>query len=460
MALNSRRRYAALTGVVAVALTVGACGSSDDDSGGDSGGDAAASSTIDCTPYEQFGDLSGTEVSTYSSVVAPEADAYEAAWKPFEDCTGVDVKGEWSKEFEAQIVVRVQSGNPPDIALFPQPGLLQTVVNDTGAVLPVFPETEAVVDENFSEDWKAYGTVDGTYYGFPNSSNSKSFVWYSPGAFADAGYEIPTTWEEMIALSDQIVADNPDGSVKPWCAGISSGDATGWPVTDWIEDQMLRDQGKDYYDQWVNHEVPFNAAESKEVWDKVGTVLRNEDYVNGGFGNVQTIASTTFQDGGLPILDGSCYMYKMASFYAANWPEGTDVSENGDVFAFYYPTNEGSTEKPVLVGSEFIAAFDERPEVKAFTTFMASADYANERAKQGYGFVSANLNLDVNNVDSPISKLAAEQFQDPGALIRFDGADLMPGAVGSGSFWKEATAWIAEGKDTQAVLDSVEQSWP
>jgi alpha-glucoside transport system substrate-binding protein len=459
MKVRVGRKTTTVAAAGALSLALAACGSSDD--GGDSGGDAAAGSdVIDCSPYEQFGDLSGTSVSTYASIVSPEADAYEASWAPFEDCTGVDIQGEWSKEFEAQIVVRVQSGNPPDVALFPQPGLLKTVVNDTGAVVPVAPETEAVVDENFAEEWKAYGTIDGTYYGFPNSSNSKSFVWYSPGAFADAGYEIPQTWEELLALSDQIVADNPDGSVKPWCAGIASGDATGWPVTDWIEDKMLRDQGPDYYDQWVDHEVPFNAPESKEVWDAVGSILRNEDYVNGGFGNVQTIASTTFQDGGLPILDGACYMYKLASFQEANWPEGTTVAEDGDVFAFYFPVNEGSEEKPVLVGSEFIAAFDERPEVSAFTTYLASADYANLRAQEGLGFVSANKNLDVNNLDSAISKLTAEQFQDPSALVRFDGADLMPGAVGSGSFWKEATAWIAEGKDTQAVLDAVEQSWP
>ena len=464
MSVRGRGKTTALTSVVALSLLLAACGG--DDTSGESDGETtgsegtAGSSEIDCSLYEQFGDLSGTSVSTYASIVTPESEAYEAAFVPFEDCTGVDVQGEWSKEFEAQVVVRVQSGNPPDIALFPQPGLLQTVVNDTGKVLPVFPETEAVVDENFSEDWKAYGTVDGTYYGFPNSSNSKSFVWYSPGAFADAGYEVPETWEDLIALSDQIVADNPDGDVKPWCAGISSGDATGWPVTDWIEDKMLRDQGADYYDQWVAHDVPFNAPESVEVWEAVGSILRNEDYVNGGFGNVQTIASTTFQDGGLPILDGACYMYKMASFYAANWPEGTTVAEDGDVFAFYFPANEGADEKPVLVGSEFIAAFDDRPEVRAFTTYLASADYANLRAKEGFGFVSANPNLDVANVESPISKLAAEQFQDPAALIRFDGADLMPGEVGSGSFWREATAWIAEGKDTNAVLDAIESSWP
>jgi alpha-glucoside transport system substrate-binding protein len=264
----------------------------------------------------------------------------------------------------------------------------------------------------------------------------------------------------MIALSDQIVADNPDGTIKPWCAGIGSGEATGWPVTDWVEDVMLRDQGPEYYDEWVAHTVPFNAPESLEVWDKVGSILRNPDYVNGGFGGVQTIASTTFQDGGLPILDGSCYMYRMASFYAVNWPAGTTIGEDGDVYAFYFPPNEGSDEKPVLVGSEWWTAFDDRPEVNAFATYTQTADYANARALAGVGFVNANLNLDLENVESPISKLAGEQFQDPGAVIRFDGADLMPGEVGSGSFWSEATAWIAEGKDTQEVLDAIEATWP
>ena len=326
--------------------------------------------------------------------------------------------------------------------------------------MPAAEEALAVNAENFDPYWTELVTFDGEILGVPNSSNSKSFVWYSPGAFADGGYEVPETWEEMIALSDQIVADNPDGTIKPWCAGIGSGEATGWPVTDWVEDVMLREQGPEYYDEWVAHTVPFNAPESLEVWDKVGTILRNPDYVNGGFGDVQTIASTTFQDGGLPILDGTCYMYRMASFYAANWPAGTVVGEDGDVYAFYLPPNEGSDEKPVLVGSEWWTAFDDRPEVNAFATYTQTADYANARALAGVGFVNANLNLDLENVSSPISKLAGEQFQDPEAVIRFDGADLMVGEVGSGSFWSEATAWIAEGKDTQAVLDAVEASWP
>ncbi len=466
MTVRVSRKVTAVAGLAAFSLVLAACGSDDDGDAsatGDAGGDdssAAASYPIDCSVFEQFGDLSGTTVTTYSSVLGTEAEAYEQSWIPFEECTGVDVASEWSSEFEAQIIVRVQGGNAPDLALYPQPGGIQSVQDQTGAVIPVPDEVLAVYNENFDPYWAELATFDGEVLGIPNSSNSKSFVWYSPTAFAEAGYEVPTTWEEMIALSDQIVADNPDGTIKPWCAGIGSGEATGWPVTDWVEDVMLREQGPDYYDQWVANEVPFNAPESLEVWDKVGSILRNPDYVNGGFGDVRTIASTSFQDGGLPIIDGSCFMHRQASFYAANWPEGTEIGEDADVFAFYFPANEGADVKPVLVGSEYWTSFDSRPEITAFLAYLASPDYANARALAGEGFVNANLNLDLENVSSPISKLAGEQFQDPTAVIRFDGADLMPAEVGSGSFWSEATEWIASDKDTQQVLDAIQSTWP
>ncbi len=264
------RRVAAAAGAgISITLLLAACGADEiDGSGseaaGDASGDAGAASgvdpaaEIDCAPYEQFEGIEGTEVSLYTSIIAPEDQPYIDAFTPFEECTGVDVTYEGSSEFEAQLLVRTQAGNPPDIALFPQPGLLQTIVRDTGAVVPAPDAVEAAVDEYYGEDWKGYGTVDGEFYAAPNSANVKSFVWYSPSMFEEAGYEIPQTWEEMVALSEQIVADNPGGEVKPWCAGIGSGDATGWPTTDWMEDVMLRLNGPDVYDQWVNHEIPFN----------------------------------------------------------------------------------------------------------------------------------------------------------------------------------------------------------
>jgi alpha-glucoside transport system substrate-binding protein len=456
MALNSRRRIAALTGVLAVALTATACGSSDD--GGSGGSSASGGSSIDCAPYKAFGDLKGKTVTVYTSITAPEDAPHQASYKPFEECTGVTIKYEGSKEFEAQLPVRVKGGNAPDIAYLPQPGLLATMVA-TGQVKPAPAEVTANVDKNMP-DWKNYGTVDGTFYAAPLGANVKSFVWYSPQMFKDKGYEIPKTWDELMALTAKIAADNAGSDVKPWCAGIESGDATGWPATDWMEDVILRFAGTETYDKWVKHEIPFNDPAIADAMAKVGAILKDPKYVNGGFGDVKTIASTAFQDAGQPILDGQCYMHRQASFYAANWPEGTKVAPDGDVWAFYLPSKDETT-KPVLGGGEFVAAFADRPEVKAFQTYLSSVEWANERAKTcgSGGCVTANKNADPNLLTNPVDKLSATILTDKAATFRFDGSDIMPGAVGAGTFWKGMTNWIT-GQSDKEVLDYIEQSWP
>jgi alpha-glucoside transport system substrate-binding protein len=457
---KGRRGLAAVACVMSAGLVLAACGSDDD--GGDGGtnqaeGTSPGEGKAECEGLTEFGDLTGKQVNVYTSIVAPEDQSHKDSYELFTECTGADVQYEGSKEFEAQLVVRVRSGNPPDIAYVPQPGLLNTLVTDTGKVVAAPDSVAANVDEFFGEDWKGYGTVDGTFYAAPLGANVKSFVWYSPQMFQDAGVEVPTTWDEMIAVSDTFEGNG----IKPWCAGIGSGDATGWVVTDWVEDLMLRTAGADAYDQWVAHEIPFNDPQVVAALDQTGEILTNPDYVNGGFGDVKSIATTTFQDGGLPILDGECAMHRQASFYAANWPEGTNVAEDGDVFAFYLPTTSDEFGKPVLGGGEFVAAFDDRPEVQAFQTYLSSDTWANEKAiaTPGGGWVSANQGLDVNNLVSPIDKLSGETLQDPEAVFRFDGSDQMPGAVGAGSFWKEMTAWIT-GKSTEDALKSIEDSWP
>jgi alpha-glucoside transport system substrate-binding protein len=451
------RRSATVAGGLGVVMLLAACGGGGEEAG-DSAAveDAAAAQDFDCTPYEEFGDLEGETVTVYTSIVAPEDQPHIDSYVPFEECTGVDVQYEGSREFEAQLVVRAQSGNAPDIAFIPQPGLLQTLVG-TGAVVPAPPQTEANVDEFWPEIWKSYGTVDGEFYAAPLGANAKSFVWYSPQAFADAGYEIPQTWDEMVALSEEIAATG----AKPWCAGIASGDATGWPATDWLEDAVLRTAGPEVYDQWVNHEIPFDDPRIVEALDLVGGILKNEDFVNGGLGGVQSIATTEFTEAGLPILDGACFMHRQASFYQANWPEGTEIAEDGDVFAFPLPPVGSEGAAPVLGGGEFTAAFSDRPAVQAFQTYLSSDEWANIKAQvSGPGWVSSNTGLDPENLASPIDQLSAELFQDPERVFRFDGSDLMPGAVGAGALWSELTDWIAIDKPTEAALQNVENAWP
>lgn len=117
------------------------------------------------------------------------------------------------------------------------------------------------IDANYSPSWKELGSYNGKVYGVFHRVNAKSFVWYPKKAFEAAGYKTPKTWEELKALSDQIVAD---GGV-PWSIGIESGSATGWVATDWMEDIMLRTAGPEMYDKWVSHKIPFNDPSVKKL---------------------------------------------------------------------------------------------------------------------------------------------------------------------------------------------------
>jgi alpha-glucoside transport system substrate-binding protein len=446
MAVFPRPRQALMiAGVLSLALGVTACG------GG--GSKSADPDSPECAPYKSYQGHDGEKVSIYSSIRDTEADLLEQSWKQFTDCTGIEIAYEGSGEFEAQLQVKVEGGNAPDIALAPQPGLVARFA-EAGKLKPASAELKAAAEKNYPPDWLKYTTVDGKFYGAPLGANVKSFIWYSPKTFKEKGYQVPTTWDQLMQLSDKIAATGQ----KPWCAGLESGDATGWPATDWIEDLMLRTQGAEVYDQWTSHAIPFNDPRVAAALDQAGKVLKNPKYVNGGYGDVKSISTTSFQEAGLPILNGKCSLHRQASFYNNQWPPGTKQGEDGDVFAFYFPSVDPSKGKPVLGGGEFTVAFADRPEVQAVQSYLASPEYANSRAKLG-NWISANKGLDLNNVAGPIDKLSVQILQDPKAVFRFDGSDLMPAAVGAGTFWKGMIDWV-NGKDTATVLGNIENNWP
>ena len=268
-------------------------------------------------------------------------------------------------QFETEVNVRLEGGNAPDVMDFPQPGLL--AANATaGYLIPLPDDIVAHVTNDYIAGWDTFSTVDGQVYGVPGRSNVKSMVWYSPSMFADGGYAIPQSLDELKALSDQIVTDGG----TPWCIGAESGVATGWVLTDWMEDFMLRIQGEDVYDQWVNHEIPFNDPRVMEVADAVGAYVKNPDYL-GGDNMVKAIATTKFQDGGLPILSGDCYMHRQANFFNGNWPEGTNVAEDGDIWFFYLPSPEGGP-KYMLTAGDIYTAGNDKPETMDVIRYTGS----------------------------------------------------------------------------------------
>ncbi|MBM9477549.1 carbohydrate ABC transporter substrate-binding protein [Nakamurella flavida] len=466
----ARKITTAIVGVSAAALLLSACGGSTTTPTASSAGSAAggssapASSVAGATgpqPAEsgwcdavkaQYPNLSGS-VGVYSTIVSPEDTPYIEAYKDFTTCTGVTVNYEGSKEFEAQVGVRVASGNPPDLGIFPQPGLLSQIVNNTGAVkpLPDFVKTNA--QKYFPSDWLNYGTVNGISFGIPNNADFKSLVWYSPKTFADKGYTVPTTWDELTALTDQIAATGE----KPWCIGIASGEATGWQITDWLEEYVLRYAGPEVYDQWVSHDVKFADAPIADALAKVGALLKDPKYVNGGFGDVATIASTQFNDVSTPLLNGQCTFAREAANFDSNF-KGKTIGPDGDINAFYFPPANDQFGTTVLGGGTFYAAFADRPEVQAFEYYLTTPEYANARAKAG-SWISSNLGLQASSVESAVQQEALKTLQSTDTTFRFDASDLMPAPVGSDAEWKQFTAWIT-GQDDATTLANIDAAWP
>lgn len=394
------------------------------------------------------------EVTVYGTIADAEAKLLEESWAGWSKENNIDIKYESSKEFETQIAVRAQGGNAPDLAIFPQPGLLGDLAT-RGFLKPAPEGVKANVASGWSEDWAKYGTVDGTLYGAPLMASVKGWIWYSPKEFKENNYEIPTTWQGVLDLTEKIQADK--GSA-PWCAGFGSGDATGWPGTDWVEDLVLRQAGKDVYDKWVANEVKFTDPQIKSAVDEVGKILQNPKYVNAGYGDVSSINATAFGDVADVLVNGKCSLHHQASFFSGFITEaGGTVGPDGDVWAFIMPSLDGKGDA-VTGGGEIVGAFSDDPAVVKVQEYLASADWANSRVKLG-GVLSANKGLDPANASDPLLKEAVAVLQNPETTFRFDASDLMPGSVGAGSFWKGMVDWI-NGSDTDTVLKQIESGWP
>jgi alpha-glucoside transport system substrate-binding protein len=300
-------------------------------------------------------DLSGQSVTVAGPWLSPEAERFDALLAYFEAATGAEATYTGSDSFEQQIVIDAEAGSPPNIAVFPQPGLAADMAA-RGLLTPLGDDMAEWVNTNYAAgpswvDLGTYADADGAdqFYGFFFNVNVKSLVWYVPENFEDAGYEVPETMEDLLALSEQIVEDGE----TPWCIGLGSGAATGWPATDWVEDIMLRTQPPEVYDGWVSNEIPFSDPRVVNALETFGMFARNDDWVQGGAG---TVATTDFRDApaGLFASPPGCYMHRQASFIPAFFPEGTVVGEDADFF--YFPSFAGEDlGNPVLGGGTLMA---------------------------------------------------------------------------------------------------------
>lgn len=401
-------------------------------------------------------DLSGETLSIFGPWLTADQENVQKVIDGFVAATGANVEYAGSDSFEQQIVIDVQAGSPPNIAVFPQPGLAADLAS-RGSLTPLPDSARDFLVNGYAAgqswvDLSSYPDENGDtqLFAFPYKADVKSLVWYSPDNFADAGYDIPETMEELLALSEQIVADGG----TPWCIGLGSGGATGWPATDWVEDILLRTQDPSVYDQWTTNEIPFNDERIIKAIETFGIFARNEDWVDGGSAAVGT---TDFRDspGGLFAVPPQCYMHHQASFIPSFFPEGTEMGTDADFF--YFPAFEGEDlGKPVLGGGTLFAITNDSPAAQAFIKYLETVE-AHETWMALSGFLTPHQGVDP-------SKYADDTLRNLGQILlnattfRFDGSDLMPGAVGQGTFWTGMVDYVG-GKSAQEVADEIQSSW-
>ena len=295
-----------------------------------------------CDTPSELGDLGkfeGEEVTIMGSMEGKDEELLTATVSCFEEATGAVIKYSGSRDFAALIVADLRSNNAPNIAIFPQPGLAADMAEE-GHLVSLGQESADWMAENYGAgpSWVALGTYADAagkedFYGFAYKMDLKSLVWYSPEQFEDNGYEIPTTMEGLIELSDQMVDDGN----TPWCIGVESGNATGWTATDWMEDLMLRTTTPENYDRWVSNDLPFNSPEVLNAMEVYGQFSRNDDYVAGG---ASSVATTFFGDApkGLFSSPASCMMHRQASFIPSFFPKKAKNSSTDQlIFSISHP---------------------------------------------------------------------------------------------------------------------------
>ena len=407
--------------------------------------------------YDEATNLDGQSINMFGPWRGEDQVLVETMLAYFTAASGVKVNYSSSENYEQQIVIDTQAGSPPDVAFLPQPGIIGDLASK-GLLTPLGAETETWLGENYAAgaSWVGLGTYKGAdgaaaLYAFPYKIDVKSLVWYSPDNFADAGYEIPATMEDLKALTDKIVADGG----TPWCIGLGSGGATGWPATDWVEDMMLRTQSPETYDKWYKHEIAFNAPEVVAAIDEFGYFAKTDANVAGGAG---AVASTDFRDSpkGLFSSPPQCYMHHQASFIPSFFPEGTELGTDADFF--YMPAYAGKDlGKPVLGAGTLAFITKDGEGARAFIEWLKTP-IAHEIWMAGTGFLTPLKSANVELYGSAAAKKQGEILLNA-TTFRFDGSDLMNPAVGAGTFWTGMVDYVG-GKSAQEVADAIEAGWP
>jgi len=377
-----------------------------------------------------------------------EAVSFEAMVAPWETDTGGTMDFTGTRDITTLLTTRVEGGNPPDVAIPAEVGrFLEFAQEGKLTPLSACDGLEEAVKANYPQGFIDLGTVDGTLYAFFMKADTKGTIWYNPKFFADNGYEPLTadsSWDDLIALSDQILADG----TPPWSIGVESAEASGWPGTDWIQQILLNEAGGDVYDGIIDGSIPFTDSRMKDAWEKFGEVALTDGYtVQGG---AVGINATNFVDSSYPPFEtpptaAMVYLGGFASgFIADQFPDAV-AGEDFDFFPF-----PGGA---VTGGANIVYAFNADDTTCSFLNHLASAEAQRIWVDRG-GFTSVNSQVSLDSYPDPVARAQAEQLATA-EVFRFDLDDAIGGALQLAEF-AGVTEYLTSPEDLDSILSGIE----
>ena len=399
-------------------------------------------------PLEKVGE---TEAMTVTVVGAIGQDQIQPLLDAFTARTGFVAAYEQNGDL-AHLGSCQADGDCPDVAMVPQPGLLRELAAE-GALLDLSTfVSPTLVQTNYSQTWIDLGSVGGTLYGVWFNANNKSLVWYDPSEFAAHGWTTPTTWAETIALSEEI---SDTTGTPPWSIGNESGTATGWPLTDWFEDILLRSAGPDIYDDLIAHNIHWTHTEILSAMMYFGDVFGNEEYQLGG---KEGTLNTNFADAMLPPFDDppTAYLHRQGEFaqvfISSEFPDQVPGVDYG---VFPFPEIAPAYAGAVMGAGQTAVAFNAGERTQKLLNYLVTKDAADLWIREGH--TSPNRNADRSLYPDPVTRAAAEQLVDAD-IFRFDLTDQLAGDL-NWYVWKQMDDLVRAAPDDEAmrrVLERIE----
>ncbi|MDQ1045997.1 ABC transporter substrate-binding protein [Streptomyces sp. V4I2] len=432
---------ALLAGALTLSLT--ACGGDDDNSGGGSEATAKETGTTVTLPK-----LDGESLEVAAVWTGAEQANFKKVLAEFEKRTGAKVTFVPAQDPIVNFLgSKIAGGQPPDIAMLPQPGAIKQAVDKKWAK-PLGSEALKELQENYSQGWQDIGKVGGKQYGVYYKAANKSLIWYNAQVFENAGATEPKTWDELLTTAQTVY----DSGVTPF----SVGGADGWTLTDWFENIYLSQAGPEKYDQLAKHEIKWTDPSVKDALTTLAQVWGKKDYVAGGAaGALQTdfpaSVTQTFTGGDQPkagmVYEGD---FAQVNIVQAGAKVGTDAK------VFPFPA-VGDT-APVVSGGDAAVILKDSEAAQALATFLASPDAATVQAKLG-GYLSPNKNVADSAYPNAVQQRMAKALIAAGDDFRFDMSDQAPqafgGTPGKGE-WKALQDFLKNPKDIAGTQQKLE----